>query len=87
MNFEEFFELMGKVAIGFFIGAGVFVLIILSFAAWGLIWSFPLMWAWNFVMPEIFSLPKITYWQMWALYLILSSLWKVSVHNTGGKDK
>ena len=46
-------------------------------AGWGLLWTFVLKWAWNFVMPDIFGLPEITYWKMFALYMILSSLWKV----------
>lgn len=30
--------------------------------------------AWNYAIPEIFSLPKITYWQMFALNYLCTLL-------------
>ena len=47
----------------------------------GFLWAFPLMWAWNYVMPSVFGLGMISYWQMWCLYFILTSLWKVTSYN------
>jgi len=44
-----------------------------------LIWAIPMQWAWNFVMPVIFGLPKISYWQMWAMLALLTTLWKPNV--------
>lgn len=35
--------------------------------------AFPIMWLWNFVMPDLFHFPVISYWQSWAL-LMLSTL-------------
>ena len=41
-----------------------------------LLMIFPLMWAWNFVVPSMFGLPAITYWQMAVLYFVASCLFK-----------
>lgn len=61
---------------------GIILITILVFL-WGFLWSWPLMWAWNYVMPSVFGLSTITYWQMFCLYFVLTSLWKVtSVSNS-----
>ena len=38
--------------------------------------------AWNYVMPSLFNLPKITFWQSLALVVIFRILIKSSVSNT-----
>lgn len=50
------------------ISLAVFVGIIFSFLI-----ASPVMWLWNYVMPGLFHLPVISYWQSWAL-LMLSTL-------------
>jgi putative flippase GtrA len=47
-------------------------------ALWNLIWSYPMKLAWNYVMPQMFNLPAITFWQMFALLFLLTSLWKIT---------
>jgi len=45
----------------------------------GLLVAFVIVWLWNMSMPALFNLPIITYWQAWALYLlvmIFASLFK-----------
>lgn len=32
-----------------------------------IIFSFPIMWLWNWLMPIIFGLTKITLWQAWGI--------------------
>lgn len=54
----------------------VTVAIVIS-ALWNLIWSFPMMWAWNYVMPYVWNLPTLNWGRMFCLSFILSSLWKV----------
>ena len=54
-------------------------------ALWSLIWSHPLKWAWNYVMPDIFGLSTISYWQMFALYLVLTTLWKMNITTVKAK--
>ena len=34
------------------------------------------MWLWNWLMPDIFGLPEITYWQGWGLLLLSCILFK-----------
>ena len=31
---------------------------------------------WNWLMPEIFGLKRVTYWQAWGLFLLSSILFK-----------
>jgi len=57
---------------------GIGIMLVIIFGIWGFFWTFPLMWAWNYAMPHIFGLPTVTYWQMWCLYFVLTSLWKVT---------
>lgn len=47
--------------------------------ALGMLLVWPLVWMWNFVMPDIFGLPEITYWQMFWLYCLIQILFKLNV--------
>lgn len=38
-----------------------------------LVFAFPVMWLWNWLMPEIFGLDAVGFWQAWGL-LMLSGL-------------
>lgn len=40
------------------------------------LWAFPLMWAWNFVIPEMFGLPELTWGKAWCLWFVCCSLIK-----------
>jgi hypothetical protein len=57
---------------GVIAGAGLFVLC-----------GYLFMWLWNALMPQIFNLPAITYWQGWGLILLSSILFKGSSHKGG----
>lgn len=41
-----------------------------------------LMWTWNYVMPYLFSLPILTYWQSFCLYFVAGYLSHVRKINT-----
>lgn len=41
-----------------------------------LILALPLMWLWNAVIPQLLSLPTITYWQACGLFLLCDILFK-----------
>lgn len=56
-----------------------YILTILIYATWAFVWSVPLMFAWNYVMPYLFNLPEAGYWHIWCLYVILTSLWQVKI--------
>ena len=45
----------------------------------GLLFVWPLVWMWNFVIPDVFGLPEITYWQMFWLYCLIQILFKLNV--------
>ena len=55
----------------------------LTFAIWaiviGLLLVWPLVWMWNFVMPDLFGVSTITYWQMFWLYILIQCLFKLNV--------
>ena len=38
--------------------------------------GFPLMWLWNWLMPTIFNLPEITFWQALGLNALATILFK-----------
>ena len=46
-----------------------------------LILGFPLMWLWNWLMPTIFNLPVITFWQALGLNVLSSILLKPNINN------
>lgn len=45
----------------------------------GLLLVWPLVWMWNFVMPDVFGLSEITYWQMFCLYILIQVLFKLNI--------
>lgn len=68
-----------KVFLGFLMGIGFIGLFFL--------FGWVVMLLWNWLMPEIFDLKQITYWQAWGLLLLSSILFKgfPSGGNEGGK--
>lgn len=56
---------------------GVLVIpIILLYMGIGLILAFPLMWLWNYTIPDLTNgiISNIRYWQAWALIVLCSIL-------------
>ncbi len=51
-------------------------------AAMALILGFAVMWLWNWLMPDIFGLTKITFWQAWGLVVLSHILFKSFPHTT-----
>lgn len=50
-------------------------------AAMALLFGFIVMWLWNWLMPLIFGLPEITFWQAWGLVVLAHILFKSFPHN------
>ena len=48
------------------------VLTLLMAIPLSLLINFPVMWLWNWLMPTIFHLPSLTYWQMYGLTILVS---------------
>lgn len=59
--------------IGYIIG------LIIGAIAIGFLFSLPIMWLWNWLMPTIFGLTKITWLQSWGLMILVSFLFRTSV--------
>lgn len=59
---------MQTVAI-FFVGVAVIV-------GFSFIMALPLMWLWNWIMPELFHLPQVSFIQSWGLLVLSSFLFK-----------
>lgn len=43
---------------------------------WSLLIAFPVKWLWNYVMPTIFNLQMISYWQSFCILLLSGLLLK-----------
>lgn len=57
---------------------GLIVLAIVIAIVIGLLMAFPVMWLWNWLMPVIFGLGKITVLQAFGLNMLSSALFKTS---------
>ena len=58
-------------------------LVILGVAAaagFALLFGFVVMLLWNWLMPSIFGLPELTYWQAWGIVLLFHILFKGNNH-------
>lgn len=53
-------------------------------AGLALLFGLILMWLWNWLMPEIFGLPMISFWQAWGLVLLSHILFKTFPHHDHG---
>ena len=42
----------------------------------GLLFGFPVMWLWNYLMPELFQLKEITFWQALAMVALTTILFR-----------
>ncbi len=63
----------------FFIAGGVVLL--------GLGLGYLIMWLWNSLMPGIFGLPEITYWQAVGIFVLAKIIFGSSIGNSDSKDK
>lgn len=55
-------------------------------AGMALLFGLVVLWLWNWLMPELFGLPVITFWQAWGLVVLSHILFKSFPHN-GHHDK
>ena len=53
---------------------------ILIIALAAVILGLPLMWLWNWLMPTIFNLPEITFWQALGINALSTILFKPSIN-------
>ncbi len=57
---------------------GTWVIAILIVVGLAIVFSFPTKWLWNWLMPTLFSLPRITVWEAMGLNLLSNILFKSS---------
>ena len=69
---------MEKFIIGLILIAGILV----TTAIFGLLLAFPIMWCWNYTMPVIFGLIKISWGQAWCLNFLTGCLIKSTLTNS-----
>lgn len=67
---RRIFAIIGMALGGVIIAAGM-----------ALILGFVVMWLWNWLMPTIFGLTKITFWQAWGLVVLSHILFKSFPHH------
>ena len=60
----------------FLTSLGTLIVAILLIAIFGLILAFPVMWLWNWIMPAIFGLVKISFWQAFGINLLCGFLFR-----------
>ena len=66
------------------LAASIYALIaILVTGAISFIAAIPVYLLWNWVMPEVFGLPVITYWQAWGIAVLADTLFHPSAKATG----
>jgi hypothetical protein len=69
----------------FFTGIGLIFVAILMIAGFALLMAFPTMWLWNWLMPAIFGLKVITFWQALGINFLCGILFKGSSSTTNNK--
>lgn len=67
---------------------GLWVILgIVAAAAFALVLGLVVMLLWNWLMPQLFGLSVIGYWQAWGLVLLSHILFKGGLHHAGHYDK
>ncbi|MFT5780334.1 MAG: hypothetical protein ACI837_003296 [Crocinitomicaceae bacterium] len=62
--------------------AGLIVLAVIGIAGLAILFGFIIMWLWNGLMPELFGLTTISYWQGIGLFILA----KILLGGFGGKN-
>ena len=62
----------------------IFVLLVVFLILTGVVWI--TMWIWNAVMPVIFGLPEITFWQTLGLWWICDFFIKPTINTKNDKN-
>jgi hypothetical protein len=65
--------------------AGIIIFGIIIITALAILFGYVIMWLWNWLMPEIFGLTTITYWQAVGIFILAKILFG-GIGNGGDKD-
>jgi hypothetical protein len=63
-----------------FLRVGMIIGGVVLAAALALLFGLLVMVLWNWIMPEVFGLPPLTYWQSWGIVLLAHILFKAGGH-------
>lgn len=64
--------------------AGWIILGVIGITALAILFGFVIMWLWNWLMPELFGLPALTYWQAVGIFILAKILFGCS--GSGSSD-
>lgn len=53
---------------------GIIIFGAIAITGLAILFGFVIMWLWNWLMPEVFGLPLLTYWQAVGLFILLKLL-------------
>ncbi len=67
--------------------AGWVLLAIVAGIGLALLFGYGLMWLWNWLMPELFDLPMLNFWQAVGIFVLAKILFGGSSHGGGGRRK
>ena len=65
------------------LGVGIGILAIIIVAVVSLVAAIPTYFLWNWLMPTIFSIKTVTFWQAWGIVFLTGILFK----NAGSSNK
>jgi hypothetical protein len=63
---------------------GWVILIIIAAAGFAILFGFLIMWLWNWLMPDLFGLAPITYWQGVGIFILAKFLFGFGGGGSGG---
>ncbi len=73
-------QMRGKSPVAIF---GMILFGVIAIIGLAILFGFVIMWLWNWLMPELFDLPTLTYWQAIGLFILL----KILIGGCGGRGK
>ena len=80
-----FKEKMEKQSPGMLVGKVIFIAI--AVVGLAILFGYLIMWLWNALMPEIFGLPTVTYWQGVGLFVLAKIIFGFGGGDCGGNKK
>lgn len=83
---EDFIKIVGGATLVAIAMPFIAVFVVLLSLGLDLILAWPLMWAWNHVIPGMFGLHPVTYWQSFCLLVVATLLVKGSSSSSSGKS-
>ena len=60
----------------------VVLMVIVGIALYAVLAALPVMWLWNWLMPDLFGLQTIGFWQAFGLLVLCGSLFKSSTSSS-----